>query len=432
MSALHNQLATAEKDDVSRGIRVLLRTPLIVQSVDGDGFDLVRRRQEPIRQWFDYHCGWQLLVEPRLGYARLMKVGTVDDASRPARRLRTGRAPFDRRRYVLFCVVAAELLDSPVTTIGLLADRVAQACAVDDALPVFDSSLRSERMALVDVLRLMEQLGTIEAVDGASDSFVESGAAKVLYRVDATLLVRLLAAPRGASALAVPAEEMALRFEELITALGEESRYGVREPGADSAEGAGSDVRRGLWLRHSILRRLLDEPVVYRHELTGGQLEYLASLTGRTIMRRATEQAGLVLEERAEGYLVVDPDAVATDVTFPDGVSTAKVTALLLLDHLAGRQDVAVSMGELAAHAGQVLAEHPTWARTYQGADGVQRLTSEAVTVLTQFRLVTRDGELVRALPAAARYAVSVSAVSGPAPAPASAEVSMESPEGSL
>ena len=41
------------------------------------------------------------------------------------------------------------------------------------------------------------------------------------------------------------------------------------------------------------------------------------------------------LEERAEGFLVVDPDAIATDTRFPDDDSHAKVAALLLLDRLA-------------------------------------------------------------------------------------------------
>jgi uncharacterized protein (TIGR02678 family) len=197
MSTLHNQLAVAEAEDVAHGIRLLLRTPLLTQTIDPDAFEIVRRRQQPLRAWFDYYCGWTLLVEPRLGYARLVKIGTVHDASRPARRLRSGRAPFDRRRYTLLCVVAAELLGTPVTTIGLLAERVAQACALDDILPDIDTSKRPERMAFVDALLLLEHLGAIEVLDGASDSFVESESAKVLYRVNPTLLVRLLSAPRS-------------------------------------------------------------------------------------------------------------------------------------------------------------------------------------------------------------------------------------------
>ena len=403
MTALHNQLVVAEQEDIARGVRLLLRHPLLTQAADQDGFDLVRRRQQPLASWFDYHCGWSLLVEPRLGYARLVKIGTVDDAGRPARRRRTGRAPFDRRRYVLLCVVAAELLNTPVTTIGLLADRVTQACAVDEVLSGFDSSQRSERMAFVDVLRLLEGFGAVEVVDGSSDSYVEADTAKVLYHVNTTLLIRLLAAPRGASALAVEPADVPLRFDRLLAAITTETRYGAREN--DPLDG--SDVQQKLWLRHSILRRLFDEPVVYHRDLTDDQREYLASPTGRQIVRRAAVQAGFVLEERAEGYLLVDPDAIATDSTFPDSGSNVKVAALLLLDHL-GEPPGLRSRAELHRASRRILERFPSWGKAYQSDDGPQRLADEALAVLLNFRLVRREGDLFSLLPAAARYAVEI------------------------
>jgi uncharacterized protein (TIGR02678 family) len=401
MTALHNQLALAEQEDVARGIRLLLRRPLLTQAADQDGFDLIRRRQLPLQAWFDYCCGWSLLVEPRLGYARLVKIGTVNDASRPARRRRSGRASFDRRRYVLLCVIAAELLNTPVTTIGLLADRVMQACAVDEVLSDFDSSHRAERMAFVDALRLLEWLGAVEVLDGSSDSYVEADSAKVLYRVNTTLLIRLLAAPRGASALAVDPADVPLRFDRLLAQLSKETRYGAKEIDSIGA----SDVRHNLWLRHSILRRLFDEPVVYRSDLTAEQLDYLTSLSGRQIMRKAAAQAGFVLEEREEGFLLVDPDAIATDSTFPDSGSNAKIAALLLLDHL-GEAAVERTRTELLIAGQAILDRFPSWGKAYRTDDGLQRLTDEALDILLAFRLIRQDGELYSALPAAARYSV--------------------------
>jgi len=149
VSKLDNQLVTAEREEVTHGIRRLLASPLITERGQPEAFDLVRRRREPIRKWFDYYCGWTLTVEPRLGYARLVKVRTVTDPTRPARRLRSGRAAFDRRRYALLCVVSAELLSVPVTTIGLLADRVGRATAADDVVPDFDTANRATRSRVV-------------------------------------------------------------------------------------------------------------------------------------------------------------------------------------------------------------------------------------------------------------------------------------------
>ena len=401
MSSLTNQLVIAEREDVARGIRLLLANPLISERASPESFDLVRRRREPIRQWFDYYCGWALIVEPRLGYARLVKVRAAADPSRPARRPRAGRAPFDRRRYVLLCLAAAELLAVPVTTIGLLADRVRHATATDSVVATFDSASRAERMAFVDVLRLLESYGVLEVVDGSTDSFVESATAKVLYRIDSTLLLRLLAAPVGPSQLAVPAEEVPLRFDELLGLIARERRYGrMTGDGADIVPA--SDVQRNLWLRHSIFRRLADDPVLYLDDLSAEERSYLASPTGRQLLRRAADQGGFAVEERAEGVLLIDAEGLATDSRFPDDAGTAKVAALLLLDGIEGT----ATIEQLRISAGALLARFPRWAKSYRDENGPAQLVSDALTVLTGFGLVKVASGLVRALPAAARYAV--------------------------
>ncbi|MGH3795832.1 MAG: TIGR02678 family protein [Pseudonocardiaceae bacterium] len=401
MSNLTNQLVIAERDEVSRGIRLLLASPLLSERVAPESFDLVRRRREPIRKWFEYYCGWSLVVEPRLGYARLAKVRPATDASRPARRHRSGRAPFDRRRYVLLCVVAAELLSVPVTTIGLLADRVSRASGTDAALTGFDTASRAERMAFVDVLRLLESYGAIEVVDGSTESYVDSEAAKVLYRIDTTLLIRLLAAPIGLSQLAVPLDEVALRFDELLSVVSRERRYGTvtEQDGAVPV----SDTQRNLWLRHSIFRRLTDDPVVYLDDLSADERAYLASLTGRQLLRRAANEGGFLLEERAEGIMLVDPDGLATDSRFPDDAGNAKVAALHLLDSIG---TTAVTTEQLQREAAALLGRFPRWAKGYRGEAGVAQLVSDALEILAGFGLVRVDGGLVHALPAAARYAV--------------------------
>ncbi|WP_327316844.1 TIGR02678 family protein [Streptomyces sp. NBC_01235] len=417
MSTLANQLVVVEREEVARGIRLLLAQPLITERGDPAAFEVVRRRKEPLVRWFDYTCGWSLVVEPRRGYARLVKVRPAADASRPALRPRAGRAPFDRRRYVLFCVTAAELTSVPMTTVGLLAERVVQAMAADPALESFDTTSRRERMAFVDVLKLLESYGVLAVVDGLTESFVDTAEAKVLYRVDVTLLMRLPAAPVGPSRLALPAQEVPARFEELLAELMRERRYGT--PPAPHPTGdetfVVSETRRNLWLRHSVLRRLFDDPVLYREDLTDDELAYLASPTGRQILRRAVEQAGLVLEERAEGYLLVDPDAVATDSRFPDDSSTARVAALLLLERV-GETPGGATPEQLAAAASELLRRFPRWAKAYQAAEGARRLADDAVAVLRDFGLVRTTGDRVVARPAAHRYRVADTATTTPAP----------------
>ncbi|WP_240116543.1 MULTISPECIES: TIGR02678 family protein [unclassified Streptomyces] len=403
MSTLANQLAAAEREEVARAVRLLLARPLLTEAADPAGFELVRRRREPLARWFDYTCGWTLVVEPRRGYARLAKVRAEPDASRPARRARAGRAPFDRRRYVLLCVTAAELLSLPMTTIGMLADRVVRATAGDGALTAFDPVQRAERTAFVDILKLLESYDVLRAVDGTTDAYVASAEAKVLYRVDTTLLMRLPAAPVGASRLAVPPDEVPARFGELLTALTRERRYGGASGDEPRGETAATDAQRNLRLRHSVLRRLFDDPVLYRTDLAGDELAYVTSLTGRQILRRSVEQAGFLLEERAEGFLLVDPDGIATDVRFPDDTSTARVAALLLLEPLCAAP--AGLLPEQLAEAGaELLRRFPRWARAYQSEDGAARLSDDAVRVLRDTGLARTAGGRVVARPAAYRY----------------------------
>ncbi|MET8868455.1 TIGR02678 family protein [Nonomuraea sp. NPDC004580] len=394
MSTLANQLVRAEKEELARAIRTLLGRPLVSAHDDPAAFDLVRKRRGPLIQWFDYFCGWRLVVEPRQGYARLVKVRSEPGATRPARRRRTTRAPFDRRRYTLLCLCAAELLTSPVTTIGMLAGRVAQAAAVEPGVPAFEPVRGEERAAFVDAVKLLEHYGALTAMDGATDAYLDDEDAKVLYRVDTTRVIRLLAAP-------VPPSRVADTWRGgPPDALVAEARYGAGEP---------SETQRALHARHTLIRRLLDDPVVYRDDLTPAQAAYAASLTGRRLLRRAAEEAGFVLEERAEGFLLVDPDGIATDSRFPDDGGHAKVAALLMLDLLVTSGPV--SAARLDEEAAELLRRFPQWAKAYQSDGGGPRLAADALEVLVRFGLARRTGDRVAALPAAARYRVDRAAV---------------------
>lgn len=402
MSTLANQLAQAEREEIARAIRLLLARPLISQQADADAFDLIRRRQHPLVQWFDYYCGWRLFVEPRLGYARLVKVRADPDPTRPAHRRRGGRAPLDRRRYTLLCLAAAELLAGPVTTIGMLAQRVVQASAADPAIPAFDPVRRDERAAYVDALKLLEHFGAVATTDGTTELFLDSADAKVLYRVDATRLVRLLAAPVAPSQVAQAHDDENAGFTdpgELMV----ERRYGA---GGDAEV---SETQRNLWARHSLIRRLVDDPVVYQDELHTAELTYAASPTGRQILRKAAAEAGFEFEERVEGYLLVDPDAIATDVKFPDDGSHAKVAALHLLDVITDSSGP-VPFATLRTATQRLLERDPNWAKAYRFDGGTARLAEESAGILCAFGLARRiphdDEEALLALPVAYRYTV--------------------------
>lgn len=401
MANLSNQLARQESEDVAKGVRRMLASPLLLADSDPEMFKLICLRRVPLQRWFEYYCGWRLIIEPRQGHVRLVKVGGGRDASRPAKRHRTSRAPFDRRRYTLYCLLAAELAAVPMTTIGMLADRIVQATAAEAGISTFATERRDERAAFVDALKLLERQGVVDPTDGSTETYLEHEDAKVLFTVNSSRLLALLAAPVSPSRMADELAEGEPNIDEILQLLSAEPRYGdASDPVAEVSE-----TQRNLWFRHSFMRRLFDEPVVYKSDLTEEQLSYLTSLTGKLMLRRAAEQAGFVLEERAEGYLLVDPDGIATDERFPDDRNTAKTAALLLLDHL-------VAMGswlrwdQIVDHAERLLAKAPAWAKGYQSDGGATRLAEDGLRVLTAFQLAVREQDQVRALPAAARYTV--------------------------
>lgn len=356
MSKLGNQLARLESEEVARGVRLLLARPLLTAGHDPDGFDLIRRRREPIVKWFDYYCGWRVHVEPRAGYARLFKTTHRPDRTRPA-------PQFDRRRYLLLCLTCAELLAAPTITVDALADRVQRSAALEH-LPPFDPSRRADRSALADVLNYLAQLGAVEGDE-------------THLHGDPVVITRLLAAPVSPSTV------------DCIEDLTRETRY--------------ESAHRSLWQRHSVMRRLVDDPVVYRDELTPSQLAFLTSPTGRKIVQTGIGLAGCTLEERAEGFLVVDADAIATDTRFPDDDSHAKVAALLLLDRLARGP---ARFQDLVEEARELLTKFRNWAKAYQSDGGAGRLAADGVALLEAFGLARTENGTVRRLPAAARYAI--------------------------
>lgn len=423
-----NRRVTQTRDEMALGIRALLTSPLLTREHDEVAFTTVRRRRTELIAWFDYFCGWTLTVEPRQGYARLAKVRSDDShvaMPRPARRVRGTGAPFDRRRYTLLCLVAAELTVVGRTTIGLLAQRVAHTCALEEGIADFDSSMRAERAALVDTLLLLEDYGALTVVDGSTESYLAGDNALVLYRADTARLARLISAPVSPSRIGGSRPDPAgLTVEERYGPSVEDS--GEAE-GPEPVEGSREDVdelflqddarvtpthnQRLLRARHHLMRRLLDDPVVYTADLSVAEAEYAATLTGRGLLRRAAAEAGFVLEERAEGYLLVDPQGWATDDVFP-GEGNVKQTALLLLDVLLGADDP-LAWSTLVGEVEGLLERKPAWARSFRGEGGAERLTREALAVLVDHGLVRGAPDPAggahpryRPLPAAHRYAV--------------------------
>jgi uncharacterized protein (TIGR02678 family) len=384
-------------EERSRAVRELLASPILNGDAQPDRFGLVVRHHEWLAAWFDTTCGWQLTVDISAGFARLAKRSAHPDPTRPLRRLRGSKGPFDRRRFQLLCLICAELARRPVTTIGLLAEAIPPEAQ-------FDTSRRVDRTAFVDSLLALGHWGVVRATAGSLDAFVDDERGNAILTADTARLHRLLASSD-------PPSRLAETFGpgEATEALLAEPRYG--EAVRDS--GAASDDQRLLWTRHGLARRVLDGPVTLLEDLSPAEQDYLAHPSGRRWLRDRVAEAGFELEERAEGVIAIDPEAIATDLQFPSPQGNTYQLALLLIDRLVangagGRRTVgALSSAALHHAVDQVLADHPGWARAYREEGGPSLLLEDAVAILVSFGLVRReeDGTVV-GRPVLARYRI--------------------------
>lgn len=379
-------ISPADRDaERRRAIRALLATPLfIADRADPDDWDAIRRNIGELRDWFADRLGWQLQVDARIGVARLRKqIGWRNaDASRGASAPVAGRRPFDRRAYVLLCLACAELDRTPgaQTLLTTLAEQVAIRSATEGLAP-FEREVYAERFALVDALRLLERLGVLALTDGDAERFVaQTGDA--LYTIDRDRLSRLVATPR------VPS--VATGIADLVL-----ERY------ADSRAG------RARRTRHMLMRRLVDDPVVYESELDGDGLTYLR--TQRGPITSWLREAGLELERREEGAAAIDPDGDLSDAAFPS-TGTLAHAVLFACEFLAARGhevaggDEAIGRDELRRFMALLIDENKgRWAAslTSNGPDGLLELV---VQRLIAFRLARPVEGGLAPLPAIGRF----------------------------
>lgn len=363
-------------------VRVLLHTPVLRREGRHRRLvDQARRHEKELRAWFDRQLGWPLVVERDL--IRLLKIpedpGRYPDPAVPT-----------PRQCALYCLLFAVLVDcGGQTVISELADRVTALTTAHRGLRRFDATSTRERRDLVAALRLLAEGGVLRSPREAgatadSEQAYVAGQGNALYDVDHRLAASAVVCPVPPSQADSP--DTLLRVTESDPGLGD---------------------RTDSELRQALMRRLVDDPVVYVEDLPSDQREYLA-------VHREELAAELVLgldtrvEVRAEGLAIVD--SRFSDTEFP-AASAVSVAALALADLLAGEAVPGQTGSFVVGHdrllelvglvADQIRRVVPNIERKPVDGSVVLRYS---VPVLMQFGLVDPhdDGVLVR--PALARY----------------------------
>ncbi len=252
-----------------------------------------------------------------------------------------------------------------------LSGRIVDITGSEEGLDQYTASDKSERLAFVDVLTLLSTFGVITTVE-RRDDYENNEHANALYTIDDRRLAQLF-----------------LR----------------------------RDLDAEQTARHSVMRRLLHDPVLHSDEVDGDQREFLSGSAGW--IRRGLGDAGLLLERRAGGWCAVDPTAESTDVRFPQPNTITHQAALLVISRLSSRpEDISgwIPRTRLRHVLTDVMAEHTRWAKGYRVEGGLDKLTDEVLDVLNAFSLIRLDELGFELRPAAGRFCDIVVTTTGEKP----------------
>lgn len=405
---LANRQQQIEEQERREALRAMLIRPLL--SADGEtleDFRLVRRHAQWLRDWFARWPGWTLVIGGDV--ARLRKHPSLRrDATRGLEeKSGADRTLTSRRGYALLCLVLALLeTEHRQTTLQQVARKTELSVRMDAELVSagfeFDPRTLAHRRELVQAMRQLERLGVLARIDRDDRDFV-SGDGDCLYRIDRAVLSSLLCSLHGPSILA--AQDPAELIEKL--------NY-VEPPQSPDA------FHRHL--QHRLVRRLLDDPVMYYDELSPDEYEYFNS-QGERLIAEVAKVTGLIPERRAEGVAMLDVDGSLTDVALPE-LGTRGHATLLLAEWLAGRLAAhersappadettapragRVPIEELEEQTARLAALHARhWYKGSNTPEGIRRIARDAVSMLRTLGLCEVLPDVLIPRPAISRFRV--------------------------
>jgi len=278
-------------------LRRLAVQPWLVAGRDDEAIAMVRRNLPAVRDALS-RLGWVLVVER--GLVRLRK-------SPPIRRdawAASGPKPLEASWFFLL-VAAAESMTPRVGLAQLVAG--ARAAAAEASLPVTNDIL--ERRAIVRALRMLDERGVVEQVDGEVEGFVEDENAPVLLAVHHSRLAHVI------------------------------SHFGTLDPSEDPAAWL-EQVEREPDPARRMRRRLIDDAVVHVVDLDEAEADWLSRRVRGDDGEPLAQAFGLSLERRTEGAALVVPEDAFRHFhelgprPFP-AAGTVPHAALLLCEHAA-------------------------------------------------------------------------------------------------
>ncbi|MHB1128222.1 MAG: TIGR02678 family protein [Bacillota bacterium] len=285
------------KEEKQSCVQALLNRYWITKARDPDLFQAIRNRYDELREWFQEHCGFTLLVTRQ--FAKLEKVPGKAQSWMGFEEF------YQPRDYALFTFCLWYMEGKSENEQFLLTDLVQE---VRDHLlngqVELDWTLYDHRLSMARALKKLKELGVLIAVDGEEWEWVRGNSEKnVLYECSALARYVLRRFPQDLTAYTT------------IEALGE---------GIYPETPEGQLKRR----KHLVYRRLLQEPAVYDREWTEEERYYVLTQR-RSILDQLGNTCGLEGERYREGLLFFYPHPSGEMELFPTAKSITDITLLL-------------------------------------------------------------------------------------------------------
>jgi uncharacterized protein (TIGR02678 family) len=324
--------------------RHLVQQPLTCMEHDPEIFRMVRRHEGELDRWFTQRLGYRLHVNADT--ARLFKDGCV-----PRRRplLTATLRPFHQLEYVLLALVLGATVAGPdVVSLRDLIERVRSA-ATEAGMFLEDSP--TMRRALVSVLQWMIGRGLATELHERIEAYAGDESADAVLKIRADRIALL---PLPALAGADSAQSLLIRAER---------RSAMRQ-----------------WMRC----RLVEEPVLYRSDLSDTEWSELRRRLGEE-ERLLEEMFGLVLEARAEGIAAIDPSGALAERRFPTGGTIGHAT-LLVIARLHEERERSWHWNDMVRVVSE-LAENQRRRWAGDMVDAPERLARRVVDLMLELRL---------------------------------------------
>lgn len=307
-------------EDRQMAVQALLNRPFVSRQGDHETYQLVREHFRTLRDWFHEQTGWALIVTRQ--FAKLEK---TPGRYRPWMAIEGFR---DGRDYGYFTYGLWFLEGLNEGQQFLLSEMVETIREYLVAAGLFvEWTVYDHRMSMARALKKLRELDVLVAVEGDETDWARVGDADVLYQASSLSRYVLQRLPDDigdyTSILVEEVDDVSEgASDNAIEALDtpvhgvERSDLGHQEEQDHSQRPEASDAFVPVRRRHRVMRRLLQEPVIYDWQWTEDERRYVQTQRA-SIIDRMESFTGLQGRRFREGLLFVWPDLTSESSLFP-------------------------------------------------------------------------------------------------------------------